>query len=594
MRRIRLWFPPLLVLMLAVGCTAGVAPDPESKSATERNARGAGQPTMPSTGRVFIKDTDYSVPPGAYFVSPSGDDSNAGTESAPWKTVARAVSGAPSGGTVVLRQGVYRERITVDGKALTFQPYPHEQVWFKGSVSVGDWIADGAIWRKDGWTAEFADGGKLSDYHAGYEMADYADMVFVDGEPLRQVGSKDAVAAGTFYVDDASDRLYIGSDPGGKSIEAAVLSLALTIRNAPGTVVRGLGFQHYAPTLINQKAPVQAHSPSVTFENNTFAWNAAAGLSVIAPDGVVRGNIMLNNGHLGLHATRADRLLVEQNTLSYNNQEHVWLDWEAGGLKVTRSEGMIWRDNLAEGNRGRGFWCDISCYNTKILRNVARQNIKTGIDYELSAKGIIASNVLVNNGFAGININESSDVDIYNNTTVRNEVNIRVAEGKRTNSDTTERNLIPWDVEDIVIKNNLLSGATSDSLRMLLVDDYSGSTGPKPGEYMVSALDYNGYYRARASTPRVLLLWSLGASDGNFRTMEAVRKRLDRERHGISIDNAATNPFFVDEAGGDYRLKAGSRARGAGEQLPAEVANALGVRGGIPVDLGALHWATDT
>ncbi|CAA9392796.1 MAG: hypothetical protein AVDCRST_MAG93-9810, partial [uncultured Chloroflexia bacterium] len=52
----------------------------------------------------------------------------------------------------------------------------------------------------------------------------------------------------------------------------------------------------------------------------------------------------------------------------------------------------------------------------------------------------------------------------------------------------------------------------------------------------------------------------------------------------------SVNPFFVDEASGDFRLKGGSVAIGAGVPLSQRIANAIGVTAGVPVNLGALHW----
>jgi parallel beta-helix repeat protein len=74
------------------------------------------------------------LPEGAKFVSASGSDSNSGTESAPWRTVEKALSAAGPGDTVVFRAGTYGAR----GKAqvasrsgtadapITFMGYPGE------------------------------------------------------------------------------------------------------------------------------------------------------------------------------------------------------------------------------------------------------------------------------------------------------------------------------------------------------------------------------------------------------------------------------------------------------------------------------------
>ncbi|MBI4748509.1 MAG: DUF1565 domain-containing protein [Acidobacteria bacterium] len=67
-----------------------------------------------------------------YYVSPSGLDTNAGTEIAPWKTIQKAFTSATPGSTVLVRSGIYNEKPTVNvsGNAtagyITFQNYPNE------------------------------------------------------------------------------------------------------------------------------------------------------------------------------------------------------------------------------------------------------------------------------------------------------------------------------------------------------------------------------------------------------------------------------------------------------------------------------------
>ena len=62
----------------------------------------------------------------------------------------------------------------------------------------------------------------------------------------------------------------------------------------------GLGFEHYASGYSGYlKAPLAIYrTPSVTVQDNTFAWNAMAGLNMAAPDGIVRGNTAAFNGEL--------------------------------------------------------------------------------------------------------------------------------------------------------------------------------------------------------------------------------------------------------------------------------------------------------
>jgi hypothetical protein len=68
----------------------------------------------------------------SFYVSKTGDDSNPGSETAPWRTVQHAADTARAGSTVNVRGGIYEERITIkaSGNAtdgyITFRSYPGE------------------------------------------------------------------------------------------------------------------------------------------------------------------------------------------------------------------------------------------------------------------------------------------------------------------------------------------------------------------------------------------------------------------------------------------------------------------------------------
>ncbi len=526
--------------------------------------------------------TSYAIPPGAYFVAPNGNDNDVGSETAPWRTIRKAVDSSPSGSTIVIRQGVYRESVVLANKKLTLQPYPGEEVWMKGSIVVTDWVADGGIWREDDWPYQFRHiEGPSDSIDPQYPLAGYPDMVFVDGQPLEQVASKAEVTGDKFYVDYTRQQLYIGTDPTGKTVEAAARVYALSMSNAPGTVIRGLGFMHYAPSIdLDQQAMVRGTSNRLTFENNTFAWSAAAGLTIQA-DSVVRGNSFVYNGQLGLGGYRAFGLVMEHNYFAYNNQKRFNASWEAGGVKIAAGRDMVWRDNVAEYNIGAGLWCDVSCYNTTIVGNTVRGNEHNGINYETSAQGIIASNVVVNNGGVGILVLESSEVDIYNNTLSRNNGNVRVLEGERRRPNDP---IISYDVRNVVIRNNILSNVGADGSWLLGVDD---STGRRSAAAMNVSADYNGYYRSSSDTPSLLALWARWPGDPLLAQTLPDFNLVGQERHSLSIGDTPSNPFFTDEANGNYRLKSGSPALGAGSPLPGYIARELGVQEGVAVNLGA-------
>lgn len=72
-------------------------------------------------------------------VSPKGDDANPGTVERPFRTLAGAVRAVEPGDTCYLREGRYREAVTlrnVGAKAtpITFSAYPGEQPVLDGTV----------------------------------------------------------------------------------------------------------------------------------------------------------------------------------------------------------------------------------------------------------------------------------------------------------------------------------------------------------------------------------------------------------------------------------------------------------------------------
>lgn len=405
---------------------------------------------------VVIKDTNYPIPDNAYFVSPNGNSNNSGKSANSPLPVEKAVASAPNGATIVFLDGTYRNVNTRINKKLTLQAHPDAKALLKGSVVVEGWVADGSTWRKDGWSESLRlNSMKDVTIDPDYPLAGHTDMVYVDGESLKQVGSKANVGPGKFYVDRANNKLYIGTNPGSKTVEATTEENAFSLSStsqgkASGTVIRGLGFAHYAEDAIGIW-----NSHNVTLENNTFVWNGLRGAHFRqSTDGVVRGNTFSFNGVNGIRGAHANRILLEGNTFSYNNVEHFRKDYTAGGMKVIATEGAVWRNNLFEHNIGNGIWTDGSSYNFTIQNNTIRNNEQIGVMLELSHKAIVSSNT-ISNSPCGIMIADTSSVQAYNNTLSANKSQIIVKDSKRVNTNQAEiAKGIAWITRNNVIENN--------------------------------------------------------------------------------------------------------------------------------------------
>ena len=270
------------------------SPSPTGSPSTPTNGtEGSGEPEaplpMPTRGSLPIGQASYPVAAGAVFVSPSGSDTAAGTEAAPLATVTKALSKVKSGGQVVLRGGTYREYFIVPpGKDVAIQNYPGEAVWFDGSSPVTGFKASGSHWAVSGWTTQFDSSptytkGEPDGTTTGWQfinpakpMAAHPDAVWVDGVEQAQVGSTSALKPGTFYVDYAGKKLYLGSDPAGKKVEASTMAQAVSLR-APGTVLRGIGFRRFADSVWMQGV-ITSYYTSQTIEIVVVQDPATAGI----------------------------------------------------------------------------------------------------------------------------------------------------------------------------------------------------------------------------------------------------------------------------------------------------------------------------
>ncbi len=605
------------------------------------------------------KAIDYPVPTtgSVYFVSTTGSDSADGRSlTTPFRSLGRALAVAKAGpkpASVVLRGGTYEEGAAAAGSAgayaidfpVVIQPHRAEKVWLKGSVRVTGWTADGTDrWRHTGWTTRFCqrplDGGsdRFCKHPAltnpAYPMAGAQDMVFRNGHALRQVATVDEVRPGTFFADHATGSLYIGDSPTGATVEASHHDLALHIvgwgtgTGGSGTVIRGLGFKHYASeqqtgSYSTERPPkggvvIIANASDTRFENNTITQSAATALTAVkAYRAVIRDNLLAVNGYVGANITgTSGGLTFDGNRVFGNNTEGLHDNAMGGaaesaaGVKVTSTAPLTVRDNTFDANDGRGFWCDIDCADAIITRNIARANTRDGIFFEISQRAIIASNVLTGNALAGLSIGGADGVQIYNNTLYGNRSNhTGELSGAELSVFDLQRRDCPlagcaerWRTRNITIRNNLTAGSKATRL-------FNASSGVRepaarvPADTFITAMDHNGYHRTLttggAPTPATFAGWlhPRPAADGgpfhvNHTTLASLQAFTAADDHGLAFDQAV-DPFFVNAAGGDFSLKAGSPARGSGSPLPADVAAAIGVQPApAAVNRGALLWAT--
>jgi hypothetical protein len=451
-------------------------------------------PPLPTAVGTTVGSQRYEVPVGAVVVAKTGDDAASGTPEAPVLTVRHALSIAPDGGTIVLRGGVYHESVVIE-RPVTVQSWPGEQVWFDGSRRLTGWVADGDKWRLDGWDVDFDTSptyvrGQADNDQKGWRfvnpdhpLAAHPDQVFVDGNALRQVASRDAVEHGSFFHDVDADQLFIGVDPSGRRVAASDLVRALAVR-ADGAVLRGFGVRRYAPS-VPDMGSITLERPGIVMEHVEVADAATTGISVIARGVSLRNVHVIRSGMLGIHANQSDGLVLDHVLSENNNTELFNPAPVSGGLKVTRAVGILIESSVFRSNRGPGVWIDESTRDVKIVRTHVLDNAHHGISLEISATAVVVGSTIAGNDRSGIKINNTSDVQIWNNTIIDNAPSIYIAQDDRSHGDGSPgvdpRNphdpAMTWLIGPVTIANNIIADPGREGC-LLCVDDYTGERSP--------------------------------------------------------------------------------------------------------------------
>lgn len=340
----------------------------------------------------------------------------------PGDQIQAIVDQAPAGAHFVLAAGVYREQQIAPRDGDIFEGEPGAVL--NGARVLDGFTRDGAVWWIDGQTQRGEAAGSCATPDALADIEDYRgcrfpEQLFFDDEPLWQVTSLDELAPGRWYFDYDAGRIYVVDDPTSAAVEAST-TVAAFISTASDVTIRGLVVEKYSnPT---QTGAIQAAGASGWIvEDNEIRLNHSYGLR-IGPEMLVRNNNVHHNGHLGIGGIGSDAL-IEGNEIAYNHTGGFSEEWEAGGLKIVLSDGVVIRDNWVHHNQGRGLWSDIDVINLVIADNLVEWNSRAGITHEIGHSARIINNIARNNGLgfdvwlwgAQILVQNSSDVEVSGN-----------------------------------------------------------------------------------------------------------------------------------------------------------------------------------
>ncbi len=173
-----------------------------------------------------------------WHVSPDGSDTHDGSEDNPFATISKAASLAIAGDTVLIHEGVYRERVSPENggisplKRITYKAVPGDEVWLKGSEVVEGWKAEkGNVWAVEIPNEFFGDFNPFDINVYGDWLRDGKELhlgeVYIDGNTLiERFKEEDLIANSNSWIVAVDDeKTVIRANFGGKDPNESLVEI---------------------------------------------------------------------------------------------------------------------------------------------------------------------------------------------------------------------------------------------------------------------------------------------------------------------------------------------------------------------------------
>ena len=396
----------------------------------------------------------------AVTIGNSGSDS---VDISPGQDIQAQINSFPNGTAFRLKAGVHRLRAPLVPRGGNVFVGESGTV-VSGARLLTTFSRSGSYWVVDGQTQQGEVHGACE---AAYPRCSRPEDLYIDDIMLQHVSSLAGVGPGKWYFDYDGDRIFFYDDPTGRRVETTVTRHAFG-GSAPHVTISQLVIEKFANPA--QAGAIEGdHTSLWTVQNNEVRFNHGVGIRLGHGMKVVR-NAVHRNGQLGVGGV-GDDVLVEQNTIAYNNTAHHSVGWEAGGTKFVNTLRLVVRGNQVHHNDGPGLWTDINNRDTLYENNTVEDNTGNGIFHEVSYAAIIRNNVVRRNGKytglawsggAGIVVAASPNVQIYGNSLASNANGIIAIQQNRANEGAYGQTII----ENLDVRDNavLTSSGTSAGL----------------------------------------------------------------------------------------------------------------------------------
>lgn len=378
---------------------------------------------------------------------PGGD----GSSSAPFQAIQDAIEAANRSDEPVRIQiapGTYRETLNIVANSqaepplLVIEAKKPGTVVISGSDEFSEWLPvpdqPGRFshpwelnrgWEPNPWPGLMPMGAR------GFRH----ELLFLDGNPVRQVFEEANLGDYTYFVDETSRRLFLqlpeDESPNSFTIEVSVRpandtgdhSKLIRIFKRDNVVLRGLVAQHGMST--STMAAVQIlGSSNLLIEDCRIEWNSSRGLAIETTGGVHPSNVVIrrtrcdNNGFAGIGGGFHDGL-IEDVTANFNNWRGVMFGatgWAPCGWKFSGMDRVAIRRMQAVGNHASGGWFDDHITNVVIEDFTAMNNLRAGLSVEAVEGPLVVRNAFLAGNSVGFNLFDSKNVTLAESLIVDN------------------------------------------------------------------------------------------------------------------------------------------------------------------------------
>ena len=449
----------------------------------------------------------------SFYVATTGNDSNPGTQTAPWRTVQHAADTARAGSTVNVRGGVYEELVTIkaSGNAtdgfITFRSYPGETAVLDAEHFIPQ--AEAPYLRIHNKSYVRIEGFEIRNFHtAEHRLTPLGISVMGAGSHIELLKNN------VHHI----EQTFKGRDGPGSGANGFGIAVYGTDAKTPiSELVIDGNEVHHLKTGSSESLVVNGNVTNFRITHNVVHDNNNIGIDVIgfertapdpavdqARDGVVSGNLVYNITSRGNPAYRNEE-----------NSDGIYVD---GGTRILIEQNVMhdvdFGIELASEHKDRA---------TSYI--VARNNLI----YHCHTAGVSIGGYAPERG-------HTDHSTVVNNTLYDND----------TSGTGSGEFQMQWNMADDIFANNIVYAGS----RCLITVNKSQVEKQKPPV----TIDHNLYYcapGAKAST------WA-GAS-ATVAGFDKYVESTGNDRHSRFLD-----PHFVDAAARDFHVRSDSPAIAAG------------------------------